>query len=70
MSGQEYEPPLFSASDGEDFNINKSKELLTCKTELREDDTMKADGSEKDWQDDVDWEPKPKPLDEDWGVEW
>lgn len=68
-SGREYEPLLFSASDGEDFNINKSKELLTCKTELRADDTMKADGSSKDWQDEVDWD-SPKEPTEEWVVEW
>lgn len=74
MSGREYEPPLFLASNGEDFNINKSKEILVAvneetSEETGDDDTMKADGLTADWQDDVDWDSKPEPSKE-WGVEW
>lgn len=31
---------------------------------------MKANGSSKDWQEEVDWTPKPKSPDHEWEVEW
>ncbi len=32
--------------------------------------SMKANGSSKDWQEEVDWTPKPKSPDHEWEVEW